>query len=56
VAPDVSHLALDVRSAAELGQVDRARLDPSFDVVPARLVSAYVSERVVVTPPFKAPR
>ena len=55
-APDASDLVLDMRSAAELGSAGRARLNPSFDVVPARLVSAYVSERAVVTPPFKEPR
>jgi choline dehydrogenase-like flavoprotein len=55
-ARDTSHLVLDMRSAAELGSAQRARLNPVFDIVPARLVSAYVSERVVVSPPFKEPR
>ena len=54
-ARDASHLALDLRSAAELGSTTRARLSPPFDIVPARVVSAYVSERSVVTPPFKEP-
>ena len=48
-APDASHLVLDLRSAAELGSASRARLNPPFDIVPARLVSAYVSERIVVS-------
>lgn len=56
VARNASQLALDVRSAAEAGTADRARLNPPFDLVPPRLVSAYVSERVVVRPPFKEPR
>jgi methylthioribose-1-phosphate isomerase len=43
-AVDVSHLVLDLRSAAELGSAKRARLEPPFDVVPAQLVDAYVSE------------
>jgi methylthioribose-1-phosphate isomerase len=55
-ARDTSHLVLDMRSAAELGSAQRARLNPVFDIVPARLVSAYVSERVVVSPPFNEPR
>jgi methylthioribose-1-phosphate isomerase len=44
-APDASQLVLEVRSAAELGSAKRARLEPLFDVVPARLVTAYVSEQ-----------
>jgi methylthioribose-1-phosphate isomerase len=44
-ANDASGLVLDVRSAAELGSARRARLEPPFDVVPARLVDAYVSEQ-----------
>jgi methylthioribose-1-phosphate isomerase len=56
VARDASGLALDIRSAAELGSASRARLSPPFDIVPARLVSAYISERAVVSPPFKQPR
>ena len=56
VAPDASRLVLDLRSAAELGSAHRARLEPPFDVVPARNVSAYVSERGIVRPPFKEPR
>lgn len=55
-AHDVSALVLDQRSAAELGSASRARLNPPFDLVPARNVSSYVSERVVVSPPFKEPR
>jgi methylthioribose-1-phosphate isomerase len=55
-AGDASHLALDLRSTAELGSTTRARLTPAFDIVPPRLLSAYVSERSVVTPPFKEPR
>ena len=53
---DASHLVLDLRSAAELGSASSARVDPPFDVVPARNVTAYVSERAVVRPPFKEPR
>ncbi len=56
VARDASELVLDLRSAAELGTTVGARLDPPFDVVPARNVTAYVSERVVVRPPFMEPR
>ena len=56
VAPDASDLVLDMRSAAELGSTIGARLEPPFDVVPARNVTAYISERVVVRPPFKEPR
>ncbi len=52
-ASDTSALVLDLRSAAELGSANRARLDPPFDVVPSRNISSYVSERVVVSPPFK---
>jgi methylthioribose-1-phosphate isomerase len=54
--PDASHLVLDLRSAAELGTTTSARLDPPFDTVPARNVAAYVSEKVVVRPPFKEAR
>ncbi|HEY7025267.1 MAG TPA: hypothetical protein VH371_09935 [Candidatus Limnocylindrales bacterium] len=53
---DVSALVLDLRSAAELGSASRARLDPPFDVVPARTVTSYVSEISVVSPPFKEAR
>jgi len=53
---DVSDLVLDIRSAAELGSANRARLNPPFDVVPARNVTSFVSERSVVSPPFKEPR
>jgi methylthioribose-1-phosphate isomerase len=53
---DASELVLDLRSAAELGSATSARLNPPFDIVPARLVSAYVSERAVARPPFKEPR
>jgi methylthioribose-1-phosphate isomerase len=56
VAKDVSRLKLDLRSAAELGSANAARLNPTLDIVPARFVTAYVSERVVVRPPFKQPR
>jgi methylthioribose-1-phosphate isomerase len=53
---NASQLVLDLRSAAELGSADRARLNPQLDIVPARLTTAYVSERIVVRPPFKEPR
>lgn len=53
---DVTDLVLDVRSAAELGSANRARLNPAFDVVPAQRVSTYISEDTVVNPPFKEPR
>ena len=65
LAPDCSwdrkkssldELVLDLRSAAELGSAGRARLTPVFDIVPARVVTAYVSERGVLRPPFKEPR
>jgi methylthioribose-1-phosphate isomerase len=55
-AHDVSALVLDMRSAAELGSANRARLNPPFDVVPARNVTAYVSQISVVSPPFKEAR
>ena len=55
-ARDAGALVLDLRSAAELGSANRARLQPPFDIVPARVVSAYISERVVVSPPFKEAR
>jgi methylthioribose-1-phosphate isomerase len=55
-AHDVSALVLDMRSAAELGSANRARLNPPFDVVPARNVTSYVSEVSVVSPPFKEAR
>jgi methylthioribose-1-phosphate isomerase len=42
--PDTSHLVLDLRSAAELGSSARARLEPPFDVVPASLITDYVSD------------
>ena len=56
IARDASQLVLDIRSAAELGSAQRARLNPPFDIVPARVVSAYVGERGIVRPPFKEPR
>jgi methylthioribose-1-phosphate isomerase len=52
----LDELVLDLRSAAELGSANRARLTPPFDIVPARVVSAYISERGVLNPPFKEPR
>jgi methylthioribose-1-phosphate isomerase len=55
-ARDASDLVLDLRSAAELGSASRARLNPPFDIVPARVVSAYIGERGIVRPPFKEPR
>lgn len=55
-ASDASHLALDLRSAAELGSASRARLNPPFDIVPAGVVSAYVTETSIVRPPFKEAR
>ena len=55
-ARDVSALVLDLRSAAELGSANRARLNPPFDVVPARHVTSYVSEVSVVSPPFEEAR
>jgi len=55
-AHDTSALALDLRSAAELGSATRARLNPPFDVVPARNITSYVSEISVVSPPFKEAR
>lgn len=55
-ARDVSALVLDMRSAAELGSATRARLNPPFDVVPARNVTSYISEVSVVSPPFKESR
>ena len=53
---DVSELVLDLRSAAELGSATRARLNPPFDVLPARVVAAYIGENGIVRPPFKEPR
>ena len=53
---DLSELVLDLRSAAELGSAHRARLNPPFDIVPARVITAYVTERGVLEPPFKEPR
>jgi len=47
---------LDLRSASELGTANRARLNPPFDIVPARVISAYITERGVLQPPFKQPR
>jgi len=55
-AHDTSALVLDLRSAAELGSATRARLNPPFDVVPARNITSYVSEISVVSPPFKEAR
>jgi len=54
-ARDAHELVLDLRSAAELGSASRARLNPPFDVVPARLVSAYISERGIARPSFEEP-
>ncbi len=51
---DAGDLVLDLRSAAELGSSHRARLNPPFDVVPARFVSAYVSEHAIVRPSLEA--
>jgi len=53
---DTSDLVLDLRSAVELGSANRARLNPPFDVVPARNITSYVSEVSVVSPPFKEAR
>jgi methylthioribose-1-phosphate isomerase len=53
---DLSELVLDLRSAAELGSARRARLNPPFDIVPARVIIAYITERGVLEPPFKEPR
>lgn len=53
---NLAELVLDLRSAAELGSASRARLTPPFDIVPAREVSAFISERGVLRPPFKEPR
>ena len=53
---DLGQLGLDLRSAAELGSANRARLNPPFDIVPARVITAYVTERGVLEPPFKEPR
>jgi methylthioribose-1-phosphate isomerase len=41
---DLGELALDLRSAAELGSASRARLDPPFDIVPASMVGSHISE------------
>ena len=53
---DLGQLVLDLRSASELGTANRARLNPPFDIVPARVISAYITERGVLQPPFKQPR
>jgi methylthioribose-1-phosphate isomerase len=50
---DATGLRLDLRSAAELGSANAARLNPVFDIVPPRLVSAYVSENGVSISPAR---
>jgi methylthioribose-1-phosphate isomerase len=59
--PDGARIAIEERAAEELTRVAGVRtapvgtpvLNPAFDVTPARLVDAIVTERGVVRPPFR---
>lgn len=60
--PDGSRIPIEFRDGGEVGGFDGARwapdgidtYNPAFDVTPARLIAAIVTERGVVRPPFGA--